>query len=225
MSTPFWNFWFTNLPESITLSVMSAVESPTKGRGRPRAFDEDQVLDALVELFWEQGYEAASMTDIVDRAGLNKSSLYNAFGSKDELFFTVLDRYIDGREQMLREALSEGGIDALVGFFEMQREMMLTEIGAKGCMAVNTSTELGLRDERAVAMSDRYRAMLRDSIHRPLQWSAERGEVDAALVDAYTESLVSAMFGMSVSARAGASQTELEHLLDSLLALVKSWKR
>ena len=92
-----------------------------------------QVLDALVELFWEQGYEAASMTDIVDCAGLNKSSLYNAFGSKDELFFTVLDRYIDGREQMLREALSEGGIDALVGFFEMQREMMLTEMGAKGC--------------------------------------------------------------------------------------------
>lgn len=225
MSTPFWNFWFTNTSESITLSVMPAAASPTKGRGRPRAFDEDQVLDALVELFWEHGYEAASMTDIVECAGLNKSSLYNAFGSKDELFFTVLDRYIDGREQMLREALSEGGIDALVGFFEMQREMMLTEIGAKGCMAVNTSTELGLRDERAVTMSDRYRTMLREGIRRPLAWSAERGEVDATLVDAYTESLVSAMFGLSVSARAGASQSELEHLLDSLLALVKSWKR
>lgn len=204
---------------------MTAVETTAKGRGRPRAFDEDEVLDALVELFWEHGYEAASMTDIVECAGLNKSSLYNAFGSKDELFFSVLDRYISGKEEMLRESLSEGGIDALLAFFEMQREMLLTEIGAKGCMAVNASTELGLRDDRAVEMADRYRNTLRDGIRRPLAWSAERDEIEADLVDAYTETLVSSMFGMSVSARAGASPAELEHLLDSMLRLMQSWKR
>ncbi|MEO0492511.1 MAG: TetR/AcrR family transcriptional regulator [Actinomycetota bacterium] len=204
---------------------MTTTETVTKTRGRPRAFDEDQVLDTLVDFFWIHGYEAASMNDIVDAAGLNKSSLYNAFGSKDELFFTVLDRYIDGKELMLREALSEGGVDALVGFFASQREMLLSTIGKNGCMAVNASTELGLRDERAVTMADRYRAMLRESIRRPLVWSADRDEVDPLLVDAYTEMLVSAMFGMSVSARAGASEAELETLLDSMVALITSWKR
>ncbi|MEM8706839.1 MAG: TetR/AcrR family transcriptional regulator [Actinomycetota bacterium] len=204
---------------------MSSTETPTKTRGRPRGFDEDEVLEALLELFWERGYEAASMNDIVEAAGLNKSSLYNTFGSKDELFFTVLDRYIDGREQMLREALSEGGVDALIDFLETQREMLLTSIGQRGCMAVNASTELGLRDDRAVAMADRYRATLRAGVNRPLAWSAERGEIEPALVDAYTETLVSAMFGMSVSARAGAGRAEIERLLDSMVALVQSWKR
>ncbi|MEM9465223.1 MAG: TetR/AcrR family transcriptional regulator [Actinomycetota bacterium] len=204
---------------------MAVTETTGKTRGRPRAFDEDEVLDALVELFWQHGYEAASMNDIVDAAGLNKSSLYNAFGSKDELFYAVLERYIAGREAMLRDALSEGGIDALIGFFAMQREMMLSEIGAKGCMAVNASTELGLRDERAVALSDRYRSMLRTSIRRPLAWSADRGEIDPTLVDAYTETLVSAMFGMSVAGRGGASEAELATTIDSMLALITSWKR
>ena len=137
---------------SITFGVMttlSHVSAPgAKTRGRPRAFDEEVVLDALVELFWEQGYEAASMADIVEAAGLNKSSLYNAFGSKDELFYTVLDRYITEKEAFLREALSEGGVDALVAFFELQRPMMLDTVGSRGCMAVNASTELGMRDPR-----------------------------------------------------------------------------
>ena len=207
-------------------TTLSHVAAPgAKTRGRPRAFDEAEVLDKLVELFWEQGYEAASMSDIVDAAGLNKSSLYNAFGSKDELFYTVLDRYITDKEAMLHEALAEGGIDSLVAFFEMQREMMLSTIGCRGCMAVNASTELGLRDPRMAEVADRYRTMLRESIRRPLAWSAERGEVEPTLVDAYTESLVSAMFGMSVSARSGAGTDELERLLDSMVLLIKSWKR
>ena len=208
------------------MAPLSHVAAPgAKTRGRPRAFDEDVVLDALVELFWEQGYECASMSDIVEAAGLNKSSLYNAFGSKDELFFTVLDRYVTDKEAMLREALAEGGIDSLVAFFEMQREMMLTTIGSRGCMAVNASTELGMRDPRMVEVAERYRSTLRDGIRRPLAWSAERGEIEPALVDAYTESLVSAMFGMSVSARSGAGAEELERLLDSMVLLIKSWKR
>ena len=208
------------------MAPLSHVAAPgAKTRGRPRAFDEDVVLDALVELFWEQGYECASMSDIVEAAGLNKSSLYNAFGSKDELFFTVLDRYVTDKEAMLREALSEGGIDSLVAFFEMQREMMLTTIGSRGCMAVNASTELGMRDPRMVEVAERYRSTLREGIRRPLAWSAERGEIEPALVDAYTESLVSAMFGMSVSARSGAGTDELDRLLDSMILLIKSWKR
>lgn len=209
-----------------TPPTLSHVAAPgAKTRGRPRAFDEDVVLDALVELFWEQGYEAASMADIVEAAGLNKSSLYNAFGSKDELFYTVLDRYLSDKEAMLAEALAEGGVDSLVAFFEMQRDMLLDTVGCRGCMAVNASTELGLRDPRMADMATRYRSTLREGIRRPLAWSADRGEIEPSLVDAYTESLVSATFGMSVSARSGAPADELERLLDSMLMLITSWKR
>lgn len=204
---------------------MSPAEAAEKTRGRPREFDECEVLDKLVELFWEQGYEAASLNEIVETAGLNKSSLYNAFGSKDELFYTVLRHYMAEKEAMLAEAFAEGGIDTLVAFFELQRPMMLSSIGARGCMAVNASTELGMRDDRMVEVANRYRHTIREGMRRPLQWSADHGEIDPALVDVYTEILVSTMLGMSVAARSGATQEEIGNLLDSIELLVRSWKR
>lgn len=209
------------------MNVMSAAiaqDSPARGRGRPRAFDEDEVLDTLVELFWEQGFEAASMAEISEAAGLNKSSLYNTFGSKEELFFSVLDRYIEDKKTMLTEGLAEGGIDTLVGFFEMQRDVMLTPTGARGCMAVNASTELGLRDPRMVEVSGRYRQVMRESLVRPIQRAADTGEVNPTLVDVYVSTLTSSMLGLSVAARGGASAEELNATLDSILALVQSWK-
>ena len=75
--------------------MVTPMSTATPTRGRPRTFDEEAVLDALTALFWRQGYEATSMADIVEASGLNKSSLYNTFGSKQELFATILDRYVD----------------------------------------------------------------------------------------------------------------------------------
>jgi TetR/AcrR family transcriptional repressor of nem operon len=204
---------------------MSPVEAAEKSRGRPRSFDECEVLDKLVELFWEHGYEASSLIEIVEAAGLNKSSLYNTFGSKDELFYIVLDRYITDKERMLDEALAEGGIDSLLAFFELQREMVLTTVGARGCMAVNAATELGMRDDRMVEVADRYRRTMREGMRRPLAWSAEHGEIDPAMLDMYVEILVSSMLGMSVSARSGATRDEMGTLLDSIVMLINSWKR
>lgn len=206
------------------MSTTAAPDSKARGRGRPRAFDEDQVLEALVELFWEQGFEAASMAEISEAAGLNKSSLYNTFGSKEELFFTVLDRYIETKKAMLAEGLAEGGIDTLIEFFEMHRDMMVTPVGARGCLAVNASTELGLRDPRMVEVSERYRQLMRESLVGPIQRAADGGEIDPALVDAYVSTLTSSMLGLSVAARGGASSAELNATLDSMLTLVRSWK-
>lgn len=204
---------------------MAPTDTTTKGRGRPRAFDEDEVLNALVELFWEQGFEAASMNEIVEAAGLNKSSLYNAFGSKDELFFQVLERYLDAREAMLLASMGEGGLEALTGFFEMVRMELVSESGGRGCLAVNTTTELGLRDTRAAELSERYRTTIRSGFRGPLERAADAGEIDPDLVEAYVATLTAAMLGLSVTARGGASDAELSTTVDSIEALVRSWKR
>ncbi len=76
-----------------------------------------------------------------------------------------------------------------------------------------------------VEVADRYRRTLREGVRRPLQWSADRGEIDSALVDVYADTLVSNMLGMSVAARSGATQEEIATLLDSIVALIGSWKR
>ena len=90
-------------PHDVYGGAMDVIATEARGRGRPRQFDEDEVLDALVQLFWSRGFDDASLNEIVEAAGLNKSSLYNAFGSKDEVFFAVLDRYLDFRSGMLAE--------------------------------------------------------------------------------------------------------------------------
>jgi AcrR family transcriptional regulator len=68
-------------------------ELTSKHYGRPREFDEDEVLRAALRVFWEKGYESTSLSDLLAAMGLTKSSLYKAFGSKEALFWRVVERY------------------------------------------------------------------------------------------------------------------------------------
>ena len=61
--------------------------------GRVREFDEEKVLDATMQLFWEKGYEATSLSDLTSRMGIQRPSIYSAFGDKKELFETALRKY------------------------------------------------------------------------------------------------------------------------------------
>ena len=70
--------------------------------GRPRAFDRDQALERALDLFWRNGYEGASLSDLTEAMGINPPSLYAAFGNKEELFCKALDRYVERHEEVYR---------------------------------------------------------------------------------------------------------------------------
>ena len=74
---------------------------------RTKAFDEDVVLDRAVELFWDQGYEATSISDLEEHLGVGRQSLYNTFGDKRELFVQALQRYASQNRDKLVAALGE----------------------------------------------------------------------------------------------------------------------
>src|SRR5213592_3854099 len=75
--------------------------------GRPRAFDVDQALDQALKVFWRKGYEGASLPDLERAMGINRPSLYAAFGNKAALFRKAMDRYQEGPGRFVREALQE----------------------------------------------------------------------------------------------------------------------
>src|SRR5215467_14459164 len=75
--------------------------------GRPRAFDPDKVLDRALKVFWRKGYEGASLSELTKALGINRPSLYAAFGDKEALFRKARERYEEGPTGVLREALPE----------------------------------------------------------------------------------------------------------------------
>jgi AcrR family transcriptional regulator len=74
--------------------------------GRPRGFDVNQALDRAIEVFWRQGYEGASFSDLTEAMGINKTSMYKAFGNKRDLFDKALARYAEIDMAYARQALA-----------------------------------------------------------------------------------------------------------------------
>src|SRR5262245_29688993 len=75
--------------------------------GRPRTFDTEKALDRALKVFWRKGYEGTSLPDLTKAMGINRPSLYAAFGNKEALFRRAIERYIEGPASRVREALGE----------------------------------------------------------------------------------------------------------------------
>src|SRR5687768_2471443 len=85
-------------------SERTTLRRPSRRPGRPRAFDEQAALEAALGVFWRKGYEGASLSDLTEAMGINRPSLYAAFGNKEALFRRVLERYAQGPACYVREA-------------------------------------------------------------------------------------------------------------------------
>ena len=108
-----------------------------KTRGRPRAFDPDAALDRAIEVFWEHGYEGASLADLTDAMGINRPSMYAAYGNKEELFRRAVARYAEHDMAYAREALAEPTAYATVERFLKANADALTQPGRPaGCLSI-----------------------------------------------------------------------------------------
>jgi TetR/AcrR family transcriptional regulator, transcriptional repressor for nem operon len=115
---------------------------------RPRAFDEDTVLDRALDLFWHRGYEATSMQQLVDTLGINRASLYDTFGDKYQLFRRTMDRH-QQRIQASVYSLLEQDLPApqlLREFLEAAITESVADTQGRGCFFVNCGMELAAHD-------------------------------------------------------------------------------
>ncbi|MEW1584477.1 helix-turn-helix domain-containing protein [Micromonospora vinacea] len=118
---------------------------------RTKEFDPDAALRAALNLFWERGYEATSMADLVEHLGVARASIYATFGNKHDLYLKALDRYGDLVDPVLLRDLSQPGpalpaVRALVERFACEAG---GDSGRRGCFMVNTAVEVAPHDRQA----------------------------------------------------------------------------
>ena len=145
---------------------------------RPREFDPDIVLQRAMDLFWDKGYRATSMEDLVDHLGIGRASLYATFGSKHDLFLKALDRYINARVTSLTEVLSQPGpalpaVRTVVQLF-LKRA---SDLDRPGCMVANTATELASSDQQAGRAVQRSWMALESTLASTLSRARAQGEL------------------------------------------------
>src|SRR5215471_8170840 len=123
---------------------------------RTKEFIPEEVLDAASKVFWEKGFEATSIDDLVTATGVNRASLYGTFGDKAALFQKVVDRYNCQFMQMLAGAGADrSGLAKIRAVFEVIARETCEE--SRGCLLVNTAAELGGRDPEMQAAAKRSR--------------------------------------------------------------------
>lgn len=146
---------------------------------RPREFDMDEVLDAALDAFWDRGFEATSMADLMEVTGLHKGSIYKAFGSKHDLFTQALTRYLDGSYEQMKEVL--GGAASARDGVRRWMDLVLNHCGdggrRRGCLAVNAIVELGPHDEETEDRVRKHFGRVERLLASTIARGQERGEL------------------------------------------------
>jgi TetR/AcrR family transcriptional regulator, transcriptional repressor for nem operon len=172
--------------------------------GRPRGFDETEVLDAARDAFWARGYEATSTRDLVAATGLTQPSLYNAFGDKRGLFLAALDYYLKCtlRERITRlEANSTPGT-AITAFFAEIVQRSLDDPEQRGCLMVNSALEATPDDVELRAALVEELAQTRDFFLRCIEAGQRSGEIKKTIAAADgAQHLLAVLVGLRVLAR------------------------
>lgn len=184
--------------------------------GRPKAFDPDKALEAALRVFWQKGYEGASLADLTAAMGINKPSLYGTFGDKVELFRKVADHYMRTHAGFLAEALSEPSARGAIKRVLTETARALTDPrNPRGCLLVQSALACGdeadcIKKELAVRR-ETGELLLRNRLLR----AQREGEIPASAdVGALAKFYVTIMRGMSVESSAGATRRDLERVID-----------
>jgi TetR/AcrR family transcriptional regulator, transcriptional repressor for nem operon len=191
---------------------------------RPREFDEEQALDAAMRTFWVNGYEATSTEDLCRATGLGRSSIYNTFTSKHELFKRALVRYTElmtTNQLALLEDETRPAAERLRGLFDAiiagEAENRRDDRGI-GCLTVNTTVELAARDPEAADLVARDQQRRLDALEAVIRAGRRDGGFTSPKEPAELARFVNAVIaGMRVAGQGGADIPTLKAIADTAL--------
>ncbi len=193
-------------------------------RGRPRAYDPQQALAQARDAFWQAGFAATSMDDLSTATGMNRPSLYAAFGDKHSLYLDLLERYTAAANQAIAREFEQDQplARALTRFYRHALALYLPEEGApRGCFLIGTAVSEAaadpqVREKLAAGLNGFTRAL-----EQRLRRARDEGEIDAKADPAALADIAAAVLhSLAVRARAGDSRTALNGLVKSAVNLI-----
>jgi len=183
--------------------------------GRRRAFDEDDIVEAAMQLFWKKGFERATLDELMEQTNISKSSLYNTFSSKGALLEKVLARYGETWMAGLLEPLSrpEAGRAEIEESFATLAARFSGPLAKQGCLMTNCAIDVAPHD----AVAQKLTAALRGSFERILLAAVERGQAQGTISRSepalsLARALTNALNGMSVLAKLNPRRAALEDI-------------
>jgi AcrR family transcriptional regulator len=190
--------------------------------GRTRQFDADEALDRALEVFWARGYEAATLPELTRAMGINRPSLYAAFGNKEQLFREALARYLTGPQGFTAAALNEPTARAVAeAVFSGFVRMLRGRGQSRGCLVVSGALACGEEAEPVRRELARLRqgtvTALRERFERAVRDGDLPAGTDCATLARYVATVLN---GLAVQAASGATEKELR--LVSVMAM-RAW--
>ncbi|CAM4506120.1 TetR/AcrR family transcriptional regulator [Paenibacillus typhae] len=189
---------------------------------RNKEFDEQAVLDKAMELFWLQGYEKTSISELVEHMGIHRKSLYDTFTDKHSLFLRSIDRFGERVNRSLAAGVQQAGTAAEALAFVLGYMICGEQDMPPGCMLVNAATELAVRDAEA---DDKSRAgFLRTE--QLLREIVERGQLEGEFttrfsVEELARYLHNGLVGLRVLARTSVPKEQLQEIARLSVELLK----
>ena len=182
--------------------------------GRPKTFSREGVLEKALPVFWNRGFADASLHELEQATGVNKSGIYSEFEDKGDLFVQSLRYYLENLENkgvLTAEPLGWNNIERFLKLGLGNLE------GQKGCFAVNSMRECAILPPQAVAIITRSRSKLKQLIAKNIE--VERPKMDA---DSLAELVLTFSTGLSLEHNLSSSRSSIARKIDNLMEIVRT---
>jgi AcrR family transcriptional regulator len=198
-------------------------KSPAR-RGRPRAFDPDAALAQAVDAFWDAGFAATSLDDLTEATGMNRPSLYGAFGDKQALYRKALDVYCERTRVALAAAFSgdEPLRDGLRRVYDTGIVIYLSgDNGPRGCFIIGTAVAQAVTDPDIRAALAEVLREIEGAFRARIARAQRGGELSAEADPAKLAKVASAtLYSLTIHARAGLGRPALDAIADAAIDLI-----
>ena len=186
---------------------------------RTKAFQPESALHSAMDLFWQKGYEATSMRDLLEAMNIGRGSFYDTFGDKHSLFLAALDRFEKTRTVWIIEVLEspDPPLESIRYVFERTVDGLTSFEPRRGCLLANTAVELAPHDPEVAGKISGYIRRTEDAFANALERARETREISPEKSPrVLARFLVSNLHGLRVMGRAGVDRESLNDVVEAV---------